>query len=130
MVSPPLRVTGVFPAISVTAVDAHDVGAAHVFDFAQNMAGILRLTLPAKHGIPKGTVLRIEHAEIVQGKQLDIANMCKLCPKCESCGGGPGASGPGGAGSCDSRGVGAACDTYCTNPSLSDTDAAGTKPKP
>jgi hypothetical protein len=44
--------------------------------------------------------------------------MCKLCPKCGSCGGGPGASGPGGAGSCDARGPGAACDTYCTNPAL------------
>jgi hypothetical protein len=30
------------------------------------MAGMVRLSLPAKHGIPKGTVLRIEHAEIIQ----------------------------------------------------------------
>lgn len=130
MISPPLRVTGTFPAASVTDVVARDTGPSKVFDFSQNMAGMVRLSLPAKHGLKKGTVLRIEMAEIVQGKQLDIENMCKLCPKCGSCGGGPGASGPGGAGSCDARGKGAACDTYCTNPALGSADAAGQRPPP
>lgn len=35
MVSPPLRVTGTFPAVAVTETAAHDVGKALVFDFAQ-----------------------------------------------------------------------------------------------
>ena len=112
--SPPLQVVATFPALAVTHVTATDVGAAHVFDFGQNMAGMVRLTLPAGHGIPKGTVLRIEHAEIVQGHNKDISAMCELCPQCSPCvqgGGGGGSSGPSGKGSCDSRGAGAACDT-------------------
>ena len=130
MVSPPLRVTGTFPAVSVVDVEARDTGSSKVFDFGQNMAGMVMLSLPANHGLKAGTVLRIEMAEIVQGKQLDVGNMCKLCPKCGSCGGGPGASGPGGAGSCDARGQGAVCDTYCTNPALGSPDAAGQRPPP
>ena len=124
--APPLRVTGIFPAVSVAPVHAADVGTAWVFDFAQNMAGMTQLYLPAGHGIPKGTALRIEHGEVAQGKSLDIDGMCALCPGCAPCshgGGGGGASGPSGAGSCDTRGIGAVCDTYCNNPGLSKAGA-------
>ena len=118
--SPPLRVQMRFSALTVKAVNANDVGPAFVFDFGENMAGMVQINLPAGHSVPKGTVLRIEHAEIVQGKDTDISGMCALCPGCSSCrkGGGGGASGPSGKGSCDSRGASAACDTYCNNPSL------------
>jgi len=99
--APPLRVTGVFPAVSMKSVHAADVGVAFVFDFGYNTAGMTRLTLPAGHGIPKGTALRIEHGEVAQGKSLDIEGMCTLCPNCAPCikgGGGGGSSGPSGAG--------------------------------
>ena len=108
--------TGTFPAVTVTRTAATDVGDAYVFDFGQNMAGMVTLSLPAGHGIAAGTALRIEHGEVVQGKSRDTAGMCKLCPACKSCptgGPGGGQSGPGGGGSCDTRGAGAVCDTYC-----------------
>jgi hypothetical protein len=38
--SPPLRVVREYPALSVTAVKAADVGSAFVFDFGFNMAGV------------------------------------------------------------------------------------------
>lgn len=111
---PPLREIKAYPAISYTATVATDVGSAWIADFGQNMGGMVTLTLPPNHGIPKGTVLRIEHGEVIQGKDIDIDGMCKLCPKCGSCAANPsgGASGVGG-GSCDTRGPGAVCDTYC-----------------
>lgn len=110
---PPLREIKAYPAVSYTATVANDVGSAWIADFGQNMGGMVTLTLPPQHGIPKGTVLRIEHGEVIQGTDIDIDGMCKLCPKCSACGsGGGGASGVG-AGSCDSRGPGAVCDTYC-----------------
>lgn len=125
-VGPPLEVTGRFPALSLTQVMPNDIGGpAFVFDFGQNMAGMVSLTIPPHTGMPKGTTLRIEHAEIIQGRSLDIGEMCRLCPGCSPCtkgGGGGGASGPSGAGSCDSRGKGAACDTYCHNPSQGNAD--------
>lgn len=113
--APPVRVTGEFAALSVTAVHASDVGsAAFIFDFGQNMAGMVRLSLPPANGIPAGTALRIEHGEILQGHDVDTEQMCALCPKCKSCdnsGGGLGSVGP-----CDSRGIGAVCNTYCGTP--------------
>ena len=108
---PALRVTGTFPAVTVKAVHAFDTGGqnsstpSYVFDFGQNMAGMVTLQLPAGHGIPAGTTLRIEHAEIVQGKSLGIGEMCRICPTCSPCITGPAA--------CDASGLGAACDTYC-----------------
>ena len=111
---PPLREIKAYPAISYTSTVATDVGSAWVADFGQNMGGMVTLTLPPNHGIPKGTVLRIEHGEVIEGKDIDIEGMCTLCPKCGSCSATPGggASGVGG-GSCDTRGPGAVCDTYC-----------------
>ena len=43
--TPPLRVTGVFAATSVTVAAANDIGGGkvHVFDFGQNMAGMTKL---------------------------------------------------------------------------------------
>jgi hypothetical protein len=108
--SPPLRVIQELPALHVTPAAARDVGAtAYVFDFGKNIAGMVRLSLPAGHTVPRGTVLRIEHGEVLQGEARDIEGMCKLCPGCSSCKA---------IQSCDSRGAGAVCDTYCNNPAL------------
>jgi alpha-L-rhamnosidase len=108
--SPPLRVTGYFPAESVSgAVSTHDVGMAYVFDFGINIAGMVTLNLEVNHTIPRGTVLRLEHGEVVQGPAVDTEGMCKLCPNCCK----------NKLTSCDSRGSGAVCDTYCNNPTLS-----------
>ena len=41
-------------------------GPAWVFDFGFNTAGMTTLSLPAGHGIPRGTALRIEHGEVAQ----------------------------------------------------------------
>jgi hypothetical protein len=105
---PPLREIKAFSAISYTETVATDVGSAWVVDFGQNMGGMITLTLPPNHQIPKGTVLRIEHGEVIQGTDIDIEGMCKLCPKCGSCS----AANPAG-GSCDMDGPGAVCNTYC-----------------
>ena len=115
--SPPLRVSDRVPAWKVHAVAANDTGLSYVVDFGRNMAGMMKLSLPTGHGIPRGTELRIGHAEIIEGRGVDIQSICTLCPKCTVCNGhGGGASGPGGGGSCESRGPGAACNTYCRNP--------------
>jgi hypothetical protein len=121
---PPLRVMGVLPALSVTTVHPLDApsagGAAYVFDFGANVAGMVRLQLPAGHGIPAGTQLRVEIAEIVQGVFNDTGGLCALCPSCSA------HCAPAGAsdgnlegnddGSCDVVGVGATCNSYCANP--------------
>jgi hypothetical protein len=139
LLSPPLRVTGTFAALSVSAiVHTTDVGPAYTFvsanfvgsialsqlitraflctfslqDFGRNIAGMVTLSLPAGHSIPRGTVLRLEHGEVVQGPDIDMEDMCKLCPLCKSCGG----SEKGG--SCDARGKDAVCNTYCATPAL------------
>ena len=112
--APPLRVTAEFPAISVTEIPARagekTANGGYVFDFGQNMGGMVRLSLPARHGLPSGTQLRIEHAEIVQGRDVDISGMCAACPDCGPCSG---------TYTCDSNGEGGACNTYCRNPSES-----------
>lgn len=114
--SPPLRVTGTFPAVTVTKVRAGDVpGTTLLFDFGVNAAGMVKLALPPGHAIPVGTVLRIAHGEIIQGEDVDVSEMCALCPKCKSC---PAARKASKGGSCDARARGALCNTYCTNPAL------------
>ena len=124
-VGPPLRVVQVYPAVSVHSVSALDVGGrGWVFDFGQNFAGMTRLDLPAGHGLPAGTVLRIAQAEILAGPFTDTGGMCKLCPGC-----GPCAPGKPDGGTADSKersrsrgnsncatnnaAEGAVCDTYC-----------------
>jgi alpha-L-rhamnosidase len=110
VIAPPLRVVQIHTAVSVSAVAAFDVGTAFVFDFGTNLAGVTRLSLPAAHGLPRGTALRIEHAEIVAGPFVDTGGMCKVCPKCGPCGK---------TSECQFAGVGAACNTYCGNPAQS-----------
>jgi hypothetical protein len=106
--SPALRVVETLDAQSMVQTSATDVGNAFTFDFRKNVAGMVQLNLPAGHGLPKGTELRIEHGEVIQGKAVDIDGMCKLCPGCGSC------ASPGHAPqTCDDRGDGAVCDTYC-----------------
>lgn len=89
-VGPPLRVVQVYLAVSLHSVSALDVGGrGWVFDFGQNFAGMTRLDLPAGHGLPAGTVLRIAQAEILAGPFTDTGGMCKLCPGCGACDPGP-----------------------------------------
>eukprot|EP00935_MAST-01C_sp_MAST-1C-sp1_P002102 g2102.t1 len=109
--SPPLRVAANYSALSVTEVHATDTGRAFIYDFGFNMAGMVTLELPVGHKVPKGTVLRIEHGEVVQGPAVDIAGMCKLCSRCCYQEHDQGEGGP-----CDTRGEKAVCNTYCHNP--------------
>jgi hypothetical protein len=43
-----------------------------VYDFGQNMLGRVTLRLPADHGIAAGTVIRLEHSELVQCDNWEI----------------------------------------------------------
>ena len=107
-ISPPLRFIREYNAQSMQEVNASDVGRSFIIDFGQNLAGIVRMTLPPNHGIPGGTALRISHAEIIQGGKNGIEGMCKLCPSCNPCKSSP----------CDARGQGAVCNVYCNNPGV------------
>eukprot|EP01051_Picozoa_sp_SAG22_P000173 SAG22_NODE_3_length_48349_cov_158.681180_34_plen_907_part_00 len=125
-VSPPLRAVEIHEAVSVTKVTASDVGSAGwVFDFGQTMAGMVKLVLPANHRLPRGTELRMEHAEIIAGPFSDTGGMCALCPSCGPCAP-PDHAGVGGTdalraglrgnnncGMNDAAG-GDTCNTYCT----------------
>lgn len=75
MAVPPVLVRAAFPAVAMWPVIASDVGAAVIYDFGQNMNGMVRLSLPPGHGIPMGTELRIEHGEIVQGPSKDLVGL-------------------------------------------------------
>ena len=127
VVGPPLRIVQEYPAVSVTKVRANDVASTGwVFDFAQNFAGMSRLSLPAGHGIPPGTELRIEQAEIVAGPFVDTGGMCELCPTCGPCalrlGGEAGLTGNSNCAAANAA-EGAVGDTYCST-----TVHAGAKP--
>jgi hypothetical protein len=130
VVGPPLRIVQEYPTVSLREVRANDVASTGwVFDFGQNFAGMSRLSLPEGHGIPKGTELRIEQAEIVAGPFHDTGGMCELCPDCGAC------APPDdehllllrsrGNSNCAAANAaeGAVCDTYCST-----TVHAGLKP--
>ena len=116
---PPLRVTAAHPALSMARVAPFDAppggGRSFVFDFGLNTAGMVRLSLPAGHGIPAGTQLRIEMAEIVAGPLNDTGGLCTLCPACNLDCPQPNSS-LGGNAPCTGVAEGAVCNTYCTNP--------------
>ena len=125
IVGPPLRVVEEYPTVSVHEVHANDVASAGwVFDFGVNFAGMSRLSLPPDHGIPPGTELRIEQAEIVAGPFSDTGGMCKLCPNCGACAP-PDLLRAQGNSNCAQANAaeGAVCDTYCRT-----TVHAGLKP--
>ena len=116
VVGPPLRIVDEFPAVSVREVRANDVASTGwVFDFGYNFAGMSRLSLPPAHGIPAGTELRIEQAEIVAGPFSDTGGMCKLCPDCGACAP-PDLLRSQGNSNCAQANAaeGAVCDTYCS----------------
>lgn len=52
------------PAPAPTPAPAPLGPARWVVDFGQNVNGFVTLTLPAGHGLPAGTAIRIEHGEI------------------------------------------------------------------
>ena len=113
---PVLRIVDEYPALSVQKVQANDVASTGwVFDFGQNFAGMSRLSLPRLHGIPVGTELRIEQAEIVAGPFRDTGGMCKLCPTCGACAP-PDLLRSRGNTNCinNNAAEGAVCDTYCS----------------
>lgn len=58
----PLRIVESFMTKSV-----HGVGGRWIFDFGQNVAGFVTLSLRAGHGLPEGTAIRLEHGEIIHG---------------------------------------------------------------
>ena len=108
--APPLRIRKTVRALTVSSVTAADFGATvFVFDFGQNAAGMTKLSLPAGHNIPAGTILEIAHAEIVAGPFVDNGGMCEICPGCQGCQ----------SNMCMVHGSGAVCDTYCHNPAWS-----------
>lgn len=124
---PPLRVMEVYAAQTMRSVRANAVGSTGwVWDFGSNFAGMTRLSLPAGHGLPAGTQLRIEQAEIVAGDFVDTGGMCKLCPQCGPCPGpdndadvkapamGVGSHSRGNSNcAANNAAEGAVCDTYC-----------------
>ena len=68
--APALRVVAIFPAVTLNAVAANDVGSTGwVFDFGSNFAGMSRLTLPAGHGLPAGA-----HVTLAMSRMLSCTH--------------------------------------------------------
>jgi len=100
-IAPPLRFVNEFPAVSVTQVSNHN----YVFDFGQNMAGIVRMNLKGGK-LPRGSRIEIQHTEILAVKSKDIHGMCSLCPTCSACNET--------LARCATYFPGEACNVYCT----------------
>ena len=111
MLGPPITIAKILPALSVVATETVDVGGtAWVFDFGYNVQGMVRLELPAGHGLSAGTTIRISIAEIIQGPFDDVGDYCTNSFQPLGCGKNPQA---GYCGTAAMVGNGAVCNTYC-----------------